>query len=160
MTLIKRASQFVIILVVVGCIIYAIGSVLPSVTAPPLATPTLDSYDSKIAACYPAQPDCSACQPLLNGSTQYVGETERRFINLPKDLYPKNISSFFMTVKGSATAGWISNGGLPGEALAASAGCWSTFFEFDGNGEVDLRVRSTQGDVPDYFVRFIVGRTP
>ena len=160
MTPIKRASLLIVSLAVIGCIIYAIGSVLPSVTAPPLATATPNSDDSKLAACYPAQPDCSACQPILNGSTQYVAETERRFINLPMDLYPKNINSLFMTVKGNATAGYISIGGAPGEALDAAPGCWSTFFEFDGNGEVDLRVKSTRVDGPDYFVRFVVGRTP
>jgi hypothetical protein len=59
-------------------------------------------------------------------------------------------------VSGNATTLWVSNGGLPGEGLDATPECWSTYFEFDGSGEVDLRVKSTKTDVPDYFVRFII----
>lgn len=117
------------------------------------------SLDERIVACYPKNEGCSACQPILNDSVQQVVETSRRFVNVPKDFYPKEISSYFTTVSGNATAGWISNGGLPGEGLDATPGCWSTYYEFDGNGEVDLKVKSTKKGVPDYFVRFIVGPT-
>ena len=117
------------------------------------------SYDKKIAVCYPKNEGCSACQPILNNSVQRVVETSRRFVNIPKDFFPKEISSYLTTVSGNATAGWISNGGLPGEGLAATPECWSTYYEFYGNGEVDLRVKSTQKGIPDYFVRFIVGPT-
>lgn len=115
------------------------------------------SYEGKIAACYPANPDCSACSPILNNSIQHVAATERRFVNTPKDIYPmEDISSQFVTVKGNATAGYVSNGGLPGKGMDAAPGCYSTYYEFDGEGEVDLRVKSPINDVPDYFVRFIV----
>ena len=118
------------------------------------AVPT--SYDEKIAACYPIREGCSACQPILTNSVQRVVETSRLFVNVPKDFYPKEISSYFTTVSGNATTLWVSNGGLPGEGLDATPECWSTYFEFDGSGEVDLRVKSTKTDVPDYFVRFII----
>ena len=122
-------------------------------TQPPSSAPV--SYEEKIAACYPKNEG----QPILNNSIQHVVETSRRFVNVPKDFYPKNISSQFSTVSGNATAGWISNGGLPGEGLDATPECWSTYYGFEGNGEVDLRVKSTVKNVPDYFVRFIVGPT-
>jgi len=95
----------------------------------------------------------------MNNSIHNLTDTTRIFINLPKDLYPKEISSYFSTVNGNATAGWISNGGLPGDGLDATPDCWSTYYEFDGEGEVDLRVKSTVKDTPDYFVRFLVSQT-
>lgn len=113
----------------------------------------------KIAACYPKNENCSACQLILNNSVQQIVETSRRFVNVPKDFYPKEIGSYFTTVSGNATAGFIGSGGLPGEGVNTTPDCWSTYFEFDGNGEVDLRVKSTKKGVPDYFVRFIVGPT-
>ncbi len=101
--------------------------------------------------------ELSACNAIPYKSTQEVAETTRLFINLPKSIYPKDMSAYFTTVSGNATAGYVSNGGLPGEAFEATPKCWSTYYEFDGNGEVDLRVKSTRKDMPDYFVRFFVG---
>ncbi len=113
--------------------------------------------DQKIAACYPPNEGCGACRPISNNSVQYMKETARQFINLPKDIYPyKNISSYFTTVSGNATAGYVSNGGLPGEGLEATPECWSTYFEFGGTGEVVLKVKSVIKGMSDYFVRFIV----
>jgi hypothetical protein len=118
------------------------------------------SYEQKIAACYPPKEGCSACRLIPNNSIQHVVETERRFVNLPKDVYPiKDISSQFYTVSGNATVGYISNAGLPGESFDAAPGCWSTYYEFEGNGEVDLKVKSAIKGMPDYFVRFIVAPT-
>ncbi|MBK5215872.1 MAG: hypothetical protein JJE53_03665 [Candidatus Pacebacteria bacterium] len=119
----------------------------------------ITTYEEKLAACYPKNEGCSACQPLMNNSVQHVVETTRRFVNVPKDFYPKEIGSYFSTVSGNATAGYISNGGLPGEGLDATPECWSTYYEFDGNGEVDLKVKSTVKGVPDFFIRFIVSPT-
>ena len=107
----------------------------------------------------------AACKAFPNNSTQHVVETTRLFINTLKDMYPdKNISSnsenAFETVRGNATAGYISNGGLPGEAYEATPECWSTYIEFDGSGEVDLKVKSAVKDVPDYFVHFVVRTNP
>lgn len=78
------------------------------------------------------------------------------FINVPKDLYPKELFRYRTTINGNATMGWISNGGLPGLAFDGSPECWSTYVEFDGHGEVDLRIPSILIGVPDYFVRFVV----
>jgi hypothetical protein len=119
-----------------------------------------DQYAAAILACYPENTNGSAYQPVPNNSVQQVKETSRMFIKMPKDLYPKDILHSWTTVAGNATALYISNGGLPGEGLDATPGCWSTYFEFDGNGEVDLRVKSIASDAPDYFVRFIVSQNP
>jgi hypothetical protein len=78
------------------------------------------------------------------------------FINVPKDLYPEELFRYATTINGNATMGWISNGGLPGLAMNGSPECWSTYVEFDGQGEVDLRIPSILIGVPDYYVRFFV----
>lgn len=114
------------------------------------------SNDERIAACYTYRPGCGACTPVPNNSVRHVKETERHFINMPKDVYPKDISHSWTTVSGNATGGYVSNGGLPGEAQGVLSGCWSTYVDFEGSGEVDLRVKSAVEGVPDYFVRFFV----
>jgi hypothetical protein len=122
-------------------------------------TAGFDQYATAILACYHQEPGSDINEPIPNNSVQNVKETSRMFINMPNDLYPKDISRSWTTVTGNATGGYVSNGGLPGEAVGALPGCWSTYVDFEGNGEVDLRVKSTVADVPDYFVRFIVGPT-
>jgi len=104
------------------------------------------------------QNELSACNALPNNSTQQVVGTTRLFINLPKDIYPhaEIINPDFSTVSGNATGGYVSNGGLPGYAEGAISGCWSTYIDIEGSGEVDLKVKSEIKDTPDYFVRFIV----
>jgi len=109
-----------------------------------------------ILACYPKSSTGAEDTPIPNNSVQQVKETSRMFINMPKDLYPKDISHSWTTVSGNATAGWFSNSGLPGEGLDATPGCWSTGVDFEGSGEVDLRVKSITPGAPNYFVRFIV----
>ncbi len=122
----------------------------PTPTPAQTKTPVSASYEDKLVA----------CKSLPNNSTKKIVETSRLFINLPKDVYPyENIGSNFSIVSGNATAGYISNGGLPGQALEATPECWSTYFDFEGNGEVDLKVKSAIKGMPDYFVRFIVGPT-
>ena len=111
-----------------------------------------------ILACYPKSSTGVEDTPILNNSVQQVKETSRMFINMPKDLYPKDISHSWTTVSGNATGGYVSNGGLPGEAFGVTPGCWSTYVDFEGTGEIDLRVRSVVKGVPDYFVRFFVSQ--
>lgn len=96
------------------------------------------------------------CRGIPNGTTQEVKETTRLFINLPKAIFPdKEHNLQFKTVRGNATAGSVSNGGPYGEAFESSAQCWSYYYDFEGQGEIDLNVKNAQGK-PDYFVRFIV----
>lgn len=103
----------------------------------------------------------ASCKAFPNNSTHAVVETTRLFINTPKDMYPdKNISYDFETVSGNATAGYVSNGGLPGESFEATPECWSTYVDFEGTGEVDLKVKSAVKDMPDYLVHFIVKTNP
>ena len=101
------------------------------------------------------------CDAFPNNSVQDVIETQRLFINLPRNSYLVNDSGsdenfHFVTASGTATALYISNGGPWGESMHATPECWSTYFEFDGSGEVDLRVKSALKNMPDYMVRFIV----
>lgn len=100
------------------------------------------------------------CGGLPNGSTEKVKETSRLFINIPKEAYPDRDHNLnFKTVKGNATAGWISNAGPYGEAFESISECWSYYYEFDGTGEVDLKVKNALQGRPDYLVRFIVAPT-
>ncbi len=117
------------------------------------------------AATSPAHDAFAACGALPNGSLQNVVETTRLFINLPRKDYLVSDSaddrSFqFVTASGTATALYISNGGPWGEGFDATPACWSTYFEFDGNGEVDLKVKSAVNGAPDYLVRFLVKGSP
>jgi hypothetical protein len=101
------------------------------------------------------------CGGMPNGSTQNIIENTRLLINLPKDVYPdKEHNLQFKTASGNATSGYIPNGGFPGLAWEATPECWSYYNEFDGNGEVDLTVKSGMKNAPDYVVRFIVSPNP
>jgi hypothetical protein len=111
-----------------------------------------DQDPSPILACYSA----GASQPIPNNSVQNVKETSRLFINVPKNLYPQDLQGSWTTVSGNATAGTV--GGGYGEAQGATSECWSSQVDFEGTGEIDLRVKSTVADTPDYFVRFIVSQ--
>lgn len=139
MTLKRAASIFlvVIILALIGVYFIHRKAAKPSIAS---------EYGAALAL----------CGSFPNGSTQHVSETTRLFINLPKTLYPNDIRSFFKTATGTATAGYVSNGGMPGNAMEASSTCSSTYFEFDGTGEVDLSVPAATPIVPDYLVHFVV----
>lgn len=111
-------------------------------------------YAAGILACYPHNPTGAADKPIPNNSIQYVKETSRMFINVPKDLYPQDLKDAWTTVSGNAVAGAV--GGGFGEVEGIAPGCWSSYVDFEGTGEVDLRVKSIVEGAPDYFVRFIV----
>ena len=135
----------------------------PNMTPTPIWTPTFtetpfikSTQRSPTLTDQQVSDKIAACDPTLNNSVQHVRETTRIFISVPKDLYPKELFRYATTINGQATMGWISNGGLPGLAFARSPGCWSTYVEFDGGGEIDLRIPSIIIGVPDYYVRFIV----
>ena len=70
-------------------------------------SPTLTTQQvaDKIAACYHVGSDCIACKSKLNNSVQQVGVTTRMFINVPKDLYPKELFRYATTISGNATMG-------------------------------------------------------
>ena len=110
---------------------------------------TASSYENKLVA----------CDSFTNNSIKQVAETSRLFIRLPKDIYPyvkDNVQ--IRTVNGNAAMGYVSNGGLPGQGLNSTPECWSTYYEFSGNGEVDLTVKSASAGISDYFIRFLVGQ--
>lgn len=119
-------------------------------------TSEIDKYAAAILSCYPQSPTGTKDMPIPNDSVQQVKETSRMFINMPNDLYQKDISHSWTIVSGNATAGYVSNVGLRGKAEGVAPGCWATYIDFEGSGEVDLRVKSTVAGTPDYFVRFIV----
>ena len=98
-----------------------------------------------------------ACGAIPADSIQKVKSTTRLFINLPKDVYPdKEHNLQFKTISGNASAGWISNAGLYGEAFQATPKCWSYYYGFDGEGELELRVQSVIQNMPDYIIHFVV----
>ncbi len=100
------------------------------------------------------------CGGISNGSTQNIPETTRLFINLPKNDFPdKNNNLQFKTVSGNATSTWISNAGPYGQAYQATANCWSYYYEFDGQGQIDLSAQNATTSQPNYLVHFIVGPT-
>ena len=140
---------------IVAALVLVGGAVifLHTPTTPSSATNTdtsSDQYATSILACYPE----SAGQPIPNNSIQNVKETSRIYINMPKNFYPQDLEGSWTTVEGNATAGSV--GGGFGEAEGATSGCWSSYVDFEGTGEVHLRVKSTVNGAPDYFVRFIV----
>ena len=125
----------------------SLPSPLPSAFSPATPQAGPGGLEQKLAACHSIPED----------SVQVVSETTRLFLNLPKDIYPDKLHNLhFTTVAGNATAGWISNAGPMGEAFQSTPACWSYYYEFDGTGEVDLRVPSAAAGVPDYSVRFLV----
>lgn len=123
----------------------------------PMNAPSAPQADNTPGAVASIDAKFTACQSIANGSTQTVAETTRLYVNLPKDIYPADITGDFTTVQGDATGGYVSNGGLPGLADGAPDGCWSTYVDFEGNGEVDLHVAASSSAAPDYTVTFMVG---
>ena len=99
----------------------------------------------------------ATCHAFPNRSTERVKETSRLTIFIPKELYPnQNGLLNFQTASGTASAGYISNAGAPGSAYGSNAWCYATYYEFEGDGEVDLTATSSRFGVPDYKVRFLV----
>lgn len=95
------------------------------------------------------------CGSIQNGTVQNVTDTTRTFINLPKNLYP-NVQ--LEIDQQGASAGYVSNAGQYGYAFGANndPNCWSYYFEFDGEGTVDIRSKSGVSSVPDYHIQFVV----
>lgn len=137
----KRAALGLIIFVAVAAALAA----FTTISSGSRSAHQSGSYDEQLAACH----------SIPNGSVQDETETSRIFINLPRALYPADVTGYFKTVQGDATAGYVSNSGLPGNGLQATSNCSSTYFEFNGTGEVDLTVPGMSG-APAYSVHFIV----
>lgn len=96
------------------------------------------------------------CGAIDNGRTIIVSETTRLFINLPREIYPNGTEE----VTHGATAGYVSNGGPAGSAFGSEGkpNCWSTYYDFEGDGSVDLNAKSVKLFIPDYSVHFAVTR--
>jgi|GEM_PF-1797879 hypothetical protein len=108
-------------------------------------TGKLVTYDQKM----------QACNAIPNATTQTLKDTSRLFVNLPKDIYPdKDHNLVAKTILGKATAGWVSNGGFPGEAYQATIDCWSYYYQFDGVGTVELMAKSAIAGMPNYKATF------
>lgn len=98
------------------------------------------------------------CESIPNGTTQEVSETTRLFINLPEDIYPFENRKF--TFNG-ATVGIITSGeGLPPKNGSleefVKSKCVTHYYEFNGNGKIDLKVKSAVPGVSDYVIHFRV----
>ncbi len=97
----------------------------------------------------------SACGALPNGTTTTVRNATRMYIAIPKDIYPNvNVA----LASNGATATWVADSGEYGAAATSTVkeNCWSYYFEFDGQGTVDLISKSGVTGVSDYILHFIV----
>lgn len=111
------------------------------------------------SASLPADSQTLLCGGIANGSTEIIPETTRLFVNLPKAVYTdKDHNIVITTVNGTATANWISNGGPYGEAFPANDTCWSYYYEFDGQGRIDITSKSQMTGQPDYAAHFTIVR--
>lgn len=106
----------------------------------------------------------TACHSLPNGSVQKIAEASTIYIDLPKDIFPeKDRGLVFRTIRGNATARDKTQYDLRSGRID---GCRPNYYEFDGNGEVDLTVKSQSKDeighplTHYYVVRFLVGNSP
>jgi hypothetical protein len=97
----------------------------------------------------------ATCASIPNGSTYESRDTIRLFIELPRDIYPFE-NKEVTPVSGNAGLAYISNGGLPGQIPREQPGCWSTYYEFVGSGQFDLKVKPAVEGIPDYVVHFVV----
>ena len=99
-----------------------------------------------------------ACDAFPNNSVQKIIETTRLKIKLPRYIYLHQQGSplVFRTVNGNAQPLWISNAGPIGNAVGSTKECSVYYYEFDGTGEVDLSLKSSNNGTPNYFVRFII----
>jgi len=96
------------------------------------------------------------CGSIPNGSTVTLWSTSRKFINLPKDIFPdKDNNLQFKTINGNATAGRMP-AVVVGEDLESTEKCWSYRYDFEGEGEIELTATSPIKNIPDYKVYFIV----
>ncbi len=104
--------------------------------------------------------DLAACDAYPEGSTQTIPETSRLTIYLPRDLYPNQERLLtFETATGTATAGFVSNAGPVAHSYGATNDCFAYYYEFDGQGVVDLVATSSAPGTPTYRVHFIVTPT-
>ncbi len=94
------------------------------------------------------------CQSIPNGTTQEVVETSRVFINLPEDIYPYENRKFTFS---GATAGIVQSGEdlYPNDEFVKNK-CVTHYYEFNGNGIIDLRVEGVAGGIPPYEIHFRV----
>ena len=99
-----------------------------------------------------------ACDAFPNNSIQKIVQTTRLKINLPRYIYLHQQGSplVFKTVVGNAKSHGILNAGPIGDAVGSTKECSVYDYEFDGTGEVDLSLKSSNNGTPNYFVRFIV----
>lgn len=97
------------------------------------------------------------CEAIPNGTTQKITETTRLFINLPEDIYPSANRQFTMD---GATAGDVTTSEGPTKGVSVEDflknKCSTHYYDFEGKGTVDLRVKSAVSGVPDYEIHFIV----
>lgn len=96
----------------------------------------------------------AACGSLPNGTTTKVLDTTRMFVNIPKDLYPNMNVALNSNGAHAAWAGDAAYGYAMGKDQ--KTGCWSYYFEFSGDGTIDLVSKSGVTGTPDYVVHFVV----
>lgn len=100
----------------------------------------------------------ASCGSPQNGTTTKVVNESKVFISIPKDIYP-NVNLAMNT--NGASANWASSAEQYGHATeqTVKSNCWSYYFQFTGEGTVDLVSKSGVTGTPDYVLHFVVTRS-
>lgn len=145
--MIMAAVLVILAIIAAGALVTERDSAHPSAVAPGKVNNAISNYDTELASCH-AYP---------NGTNQSVNATTRLLIYLPKKLYSLNDRPLsFRQLSGDAQASWVSNAGPMGEAFSESPDCYAYYYEFDGNGAIDLLATSSFANVPAYTIHFTV----
>lgn len=151
----KRFILVIILVVVIITGFFLFSQRTPPVSNPPVTTPT--PTPTTIPSIN-LNERFKICESIPNSTTQEIQETTRLFINLPEDIYPFENRQF---TSNGATAGIITSGeGLPPKNGSLEEfvknKCATHYYDFEGNGTVDLKVKSAVIGLPDYSLYFIV----
>lgn len=103
------------------------------------------------------QKKLASCNSLPNGTTTKIVQASKVFINIPKEVYP-NVNIALSS--NGANASWATDTPY-GYAMGKDqkAGCWSYYFEFNGEGTVSLMSKSGVTGTPDYILHFEVSKS-
>jgi len=110
--------------------------------------PEADEMNRRVAACNRTDNGQMISMPK-SGSSLTVLDTTRRFLTLPRDLYPeKNVQVH----EQNAMMGKISNGEFANDPKSP---CWTHYYEFDiapgaTEGKLAIVAKSTDPAIPDY----------
>ncbi|HVW66135.1 MAG TPA: hypothetical protein VHA78_00205 [Candidatus Peribacteraceae bacterium] len=110
--------------------------------------PEVEVMNARVAACNRTAGGQTISMPR-SGSTVTVLDTTRRFLTLPRDLYPEENVQVH---EQNAMMGKISNGEFASDPKSP---CWTHYYEFDVSpgateGKLAIVAKSTDPAIPDY----------